>query len=73
MGIKRLSLELTKEVIKTTTLKVTKATVATYLVMAVLISLPIISMIGVVLPTLDFNPPPPDPNRTTGRTGSSTR
>lgn len=66
-----MSLEITKEVIKTTTLTVTKR-LWLHMVMAALISLPIISMMGSSA-IAGFEPPPPDPNRTTGRTGSSTR
>lgn len=62
---------LIKEVIKTSTLKVTRQ-LWLRLVIAVLISMPIISVMGSSA-VAGFEPPPPDPNRTTGRTGSSSR
>jgi len=54
-----------------TTLRVTKQ-LWLRLVIVTLISLPIMSMMGSSA-IAGFEPPPPDPNRTTGRTGSSTR
>ena len=66
-----MSLKSIKEVIKTTILRVTKQ-LWLYLVIAALFSLPIISVMGSPA-NAGFEPPPPDPDRTTGRTGSSTR
>lgn len=66
-----MSLILLKEVIKTTKLKVTRQ-LWLNMAMAVLISMPIISVMGSSA-IAGFEPPPPDPNRTTGRTSSSSR
>lgn len=66
-----MSLEFIKEVIKTTTVRVTKQ-LWLPLVIAALFSLPIVSVIDSPA-VAGFDPPPPDLNRTTGRTGSSTR
>jgi hypothetical protein len=56
-------------VIKTATLRVTKR-LWLNLVIATLVSLPIIHLMGSTA-NAEFVPPPPDPNRTTGRTGNS--